>query len=68
MRAELKKYGREGTGQKYKQMQSMMLESIQRQRESGISSLLSSKSKGYGGGFSQQSSMRDMSSLGYKRE
>ena len=49
IREELRKYGREGTGQKYRQMQSMMMESIQRQRESGISSLLTSKNRGIGG-------------------
>ena len=49
IREELRKYGREGTGQKYRQMQSRMMESIQRQRESGISSLLTSKNRGIGG-------------------
>jgi hypothetical protein len=53
IREELRKYGREGTGQKYRQMQSMMMESIQRQRESGISSLLTSKNRGGIGGYSQ---------------
>ena len=49
IREVLRKYGREGTGQKYRQMQSRMMESIQRQRESGISSLLTSKNRGIGG-------------------
>lgn len=66
IRTELKKYGREGTGQKYNQMQSMMMQSIQRQRESGLSSLLTSKSRGIDG--YQAQSINDMSSLGYKRD